>query len=117
MLTVYYGCNTLLAWRLIGATAAGSKQLAGYLVIVGQGGVPAQADEALADPRAIVFDPDYNSNSGESLRTIGESPSFGGILTVITVEEDGVVYGANAWKANDRDHRYYDQGGPDDGDA
>jgi uncharacterized DUF497 family protein len=76
-----------------------------------------QADEALADPQAVVYDPDYNSKSGEGVRTIGESPSFGDILTVITVEEGGVVYGANAWKANGRDRRYYEEGGPDEGDA
>jgi uncharacterized DUF497 family protein len=70
-----------------------------------------QADEALADADAVVFDPDYNSKSGESVRTIGESPSFGDILTVITVDEDGTVYGVNAWKANDRDRRYYQEGG------
>lgn len=74
----------------------------------------AQADEALADDNAVVFNPDYNSKSGESVRTIGESASFGDILTVITVEEDGVNYGVNAWKANERDRRYYEQGGPDD---
>jgi uncharacterized DUF497 family protein len=86
--------------------------------IVANHGVTAeQADEALADPAAVVFDPDYNSKSGESVRTIGDSPSFGDILTVITVEEDGAVYGANAWRANDRDRRYYEQGGPDEGDA
>jgi uncharacterized DUF497 family protein len=71
---------------------------------------PAQADEALADEQAVVFDPDYNSKSGEGVRTIGESPGLGAILTVITVEDDGTVYGVNAWKANARDRRYYQEG-------
>ncbi|WNG80177.1 transposase [Mycobacterium sp. ITM-2016-00316] len=75
----------------------------------------AQANEALADPERVVFIPDYNSTSGESNRTIGYSPSAGAILTVITVfsHEDDVTYGANAWKANARDRRYYEQGGTD----
>lgn len=72
-----------------------------------------QADDALTDPNGVVFDPDYNSNSGEGVRTIGYSTLAREILTVITVEFDGIVYGANAWKANARHRRYYNQGGPD----
>ena len=34
-----------------------------------------QASEALTDPDAVVFDPDYNSRTGEGVRTIGFSPS------------------------------------------
>lgn len=75
---------------------------------------PEQANEALADARAIIFDPDYNSISGEGVRTIGYSRSFGDILTVITFEYEGTVYGSNAWKSNSRDRRYYRQGGPDE---
>jgi hypothetical protein len=36
-----------------------------------------QANEALADPDALVFDPDYASQSGRSVRTIGWSVSHG----------------------------------------
>jgi len=75
---------------------------------------PAEADEALDDPSAVVFDPDYNTESGQSVRTIGYSPSKGAVLTVITVQEEGSVYGASAWKSNSRDRRYYRQGGPDE---
>jgi uncharacterized DUF497 family protein len=75
---------------------------------------PAQADEALDDPSAVIFDPDYNTKSGKSVRTIGYSPSKRAVLTVITVEEDGTVYGASAWKSKGRDRRYYRQGGPDE---
>jgi uncharacterized DUF497 family protein len=75
---------------------------------------PEQADEALDDPSAVIFDPDYNSTSGESVRTIGYSPSARDVLSVITVEEDGIVYGSNAWTSNSRDCRYYQQGGPDE---
>jgi uncharacterized DUF497 family protein len=73
---------------------------------------PEQADEALDDPNAITFDPDYNSKSGESIRTIGYSISAASVLSVITVEDDGIVHGVNAWKSNSRDRRYYQKGGP-----
>jgi len=66
-----------------------------------------QANEALADPDVLVFDPDYASVSGRSVRSIGWSPSAGRLLTVITVIEDGVVYGVNGWPANDVDTRRY----------
>ncbi len=36
-----------------------------------------QANEALADPDALVFDPDYASQSGRSVRTIGWSSRAG----------------------------------------
>lgn len=77
---------------------------------------PAQANEALTDPDRVVIIPDYNSNSGDSARTIGYSTSAGAVLSIITVfsHEDGITYGANAWKANARDRRYYQQGGMDD---
>jgi uncharacterized DUF497 family protein len=68
---------------------------------------PTQADEALADPDALVLDPDPASRSGVSVRTIGVSVSFGALLTVITVVEDGVVWGLNAWRSSDRDARKY----------
>jgi len=86
--------------------------------IVRKRGVTADhAEEALADPAAIVFDPDYNSDSGESVRTIGESPSCGDVLTVITVEHEGAVYGVNAWRSNPRDRNYYKHGGRNEGNA
>lgn len=67
-----------------------------------------QANEALADPDVVVFDPDYASQSGRSVRTIGWSSSAGRLLTVITVAEAGVVYGVNGWPANDADTRRYE---------
>jgi len=66
----------------------------------------------LTNPNAVTFDPDYNSESGDSIRTIGYSISARRVLSVITVEDDGIVYGANAWKSNMRDRQYYQQGGP-----
>ncbi len=73
-----------------------------------------QASEALTDPDAVVFDPDYNSRTGEGVRTIGFSPSAASVMTVITYVMDGVTNGASAWKSNSRDRRYYYQGGPDE---
>jgi len=73
-----------------------------------------QANEALADPEALVFDPDYASQSGRSVRSIGWSSSAGRLLTVITVAEGGVVYGVNGWPANDVDTRRYEGGERDE---
>lgn len=70
---------------------------------------PEWADEALADPDRLVFDPDFASRSGRSVRTIGYSPSADRVLVVITVTEDSRVWGVNAWAANDRDVRAYRQ--------
>jgi uncharacterized DUF497 family protein len=71
-------------------------------------GVRAQdAEEALADPDAVVFDPDYASQSGRSVRTIGWSPSVGQLLTVITLADGALTYGVNAWPSNDGDARRY----------
>jgi hypothetical protein len=50
---------------------------------------------------------DPASRSGVSVRTIGVAVSFGALLTVITVVEDGVVWGLNAWRSSDRDARKY----------
>ena len=72
-----------------------------------------QANEALADPEALVFDPDYASRSGRSVRTIGYSPAAGRLLTVITVSDGGVVHGVNGWPANDVDRRRYEEGNED----
>ncbi|BBZ00803.1 hypothetical protein MCHIJ_02400 [Mycolicibacterium chitae] len=70
---------------------------------------PAIADEALTDPARLVQDPDPASKSGVSVRTIGYSPSFGALVTVITVEEAGTVFGINAWPSNDTDSRKYER--------
>jgi hypothetical protein len=66
-----------------------------------------QANEALPDPDRVVLDPDPASRSGVSVRTIGYSPTRGELLTVLTVGEDGVVYGINAWESNPTDQCRY----------
>lgn len=79
----------------------------GEYIATRHGITAAQADEALTDPTALVFDPDYASQSGRSVRTIGWSPTAGRLLTIITVAQDGVVYGINGWASNDIDTHHY----------
>jgi hypothetical protein len=81
-------------------------QRGGY--IVARHGVNSRcADEALDDPDALVYDPDPASKSGRSIRTIGYSVSAVAVLTVITVEDKGVLYGVNAWRSNETEQRRY----------
>lgn len=57
-----------------------------------------QASEALADPLAMVADPDPKSRSGRSARVIGYSASVGAVLVVILVRREdkpGAWWGAN----------------------
>ncbi len=69
---------------------------------------PEIANEALADENALVPDPDPASKSGVSVRTIGRSATLGDLVTVITVtDDDGMVYGVNAWRSNLQDIRKY----------
>jgi hypothetical protein len=68
-----------------------------------------QANEALADPDRVVLDPDPASLSGVSVRTIGYAASRHRLLTVLTVEEDGMTYGLNAWVSNPTDRRRYQE--------
>jgi hypothetical protein len=70
---------------------------------------PAIADEALADPDALVQNLDPASRSGVSVRTIGFSATFGGLVTVITVDEDGTTRAINAWPSNDTDTGKYER--------
>ena len=66
------------------------------------------ADEAYLDESAVTFDPDYASDTGLSVRTIGWSDSAGFLITVITVrDEDGHLWGATAFLANSTDERHY----------
>jgi len=80
----------------------------GEYIVVKHGVTPEQADEALADPNALVQNPDPASRLGVIVRTIGVSPSFGALVIVITVDEDGVAYCINAWRSNDTDIRKYE---------
>lgn len=68
---------------------------------------PAIADEALEDPNRVLIDPDYNSESGKSVRIIGFSVTADEVITVIVLENDGIEYGVNGWAANQTDRRFY----------
>ena len=71
---------------------------------------PEIADEALEDPNRVVIAPDYNSESGRSVRIIGFSVTADDVITVIVLENDGTEYGVNGWTANEKDRRFYDAG-------
>lgn len=68
----------------------------------------AEANEALRDPMRVLIDPDYNSKTGQSARIIGWSDTYGDLLSIIVVTEDGDEYGANGWRSNEKDRRLYE---------
>lgn len=75
--------------------------------IAKRGMTPTIANEALTDPNRLVQVPDPASKSGASDRTIGYSHTYGGLVTVITVDDDGTVFGINAWPSSTTDIRKY----------
>ena len=67
-----------------------------------------EAEEALADPNRLVFDPDPRRNpGGKGVRIIGYSHTAQEILAVILVNDDGTIYGGTAHKANAKEIRLY----------
>jgi len=76
----------------------------------------AEASEALADPDALLFDPDPKSASRQSARLLGYSPTATAVLAVLAVirvrreERPGAWWGANAWRANSTDRQTYREG-------
>lgn len=71
---------------------------------------PDEANEALSDPGRVVIDPDYNSTSGRTTRIIGFAQAVDDLVTVIVLEDQGVIYGVNAWRSNARDRQIYREG-------
>lgn len=72
-----------------------------------------EANEALADVDAQLFDPDPKSTSGRGARVLGYSRTARAVLVVILVHRDdkiGAWWGANAWRANNADRRIYRDG-------
>ena len=67
-----------------------------------------EANEALEDEYRLALIPDPASKSGKSIRTIGRAASTGRLVTVITLEDEGVIYGVNGWPSNDVDTRKYE---------
>lgn len=70
----------------------------------------AQANEVLEDPDRVLIQPDYNSKSGKSDRVIGYSLSYGDLLSVILLREEGNLYGVNGWRSNKKDRAIYSEG-------
>lgn len=69
-----------------------------------------QAEQALADPARVIFEPDYASKSGSSVRIIGYSETAGRVLTVIVViDDEGKEWGGSSWPANAKDLSYYER--------
>jgi hypothetical protein len=67
-------------------------------------------EEAVADPRAMVTDPDPRSQTG-AVRIVGYSPAAGFVLTVIALPVDGELWGVSAWKTTGAERRRYQEGG------
>jgi len=72
-----------------------------------------QANEAIVDADALLFNPEPKSTSGVSARVIGYSPTAAAVLVVILVRREdkpGSWWGANGWRANGTDRRIYAEG-------
>ena len=65
------------------------------------------AKEAWDDLNRVVIDPDPASQSGDSIRVIGRSPTNDCIYTVIAVYVDGELVIATAWKSNSTQVQIY----------
>jgi hypothetical protein len=63
---VYYARNTVQEVEVIWPAATIEKIAAREITV-------AQAEQAINDPDAITYDPDPNSQSGQSIRIVGYS--------------------------------------------
>ena len=79
----------------------------GEYILARHGIHPTWADQALDDPDRVVITPDPASKSGRGVRTIGWSYTASRIITVITLVDNGRLYGVNGWVANSSDQRLY----------
>jgi uncharacterized DUF497 family protein len=64
--------------------------------------------EAVADPRAVVSDPDPRSETGAA-RIVGYSPTAGFVITVIALRLDEQMWGVSAWKTTGAERRNYQE--------
>jgi len=78
----------------------------GDYMVAKHGVAPSEANEALADPQQVIFDPDPSSISGQGIRVVGQTRT-GRLLSVLVLNMSGVLYGVNGWDANARDARIY----------
>lgn len=73
----------------------------------------AEANEALTDVDAQLFDPGPKGISGGSARLLGYSRTAQAVLVVILVHREdklGAWWGANGWRANSTDRHMYREG-------
>ena len=72
-----------------------------------------EANEALADVDAQLFDPDPKSTSGKGARVLGYSRTTRSVLVIILVHREdkiGAWWGASGWRGNSTDRRIYREG-------
>jgi hypothetical protein len=72
----------------------------------------AEANEALADADARLYDPDPKSKNGSSARVIGYSPTAVAVLVVILVHREDkpdAWLGANGWRPTARTDVYIEK--------
>jgi uncharacterized DUF497 family protein len=65
--------------------------------------------EAVADPRAVVSDPDPRSKTGAA-RIVGYSPTAGFVITVIALRLGEELWSVSAWKTTGAERRNYQEG-------
>jgi hypothetical protein len=66
-----------------------------------------EANEAVRDPDRVLVNPDYNSQSGRTVRIIGYCQQRGELLSIIAINDHGTDYGVNGWASNSKDRRIY----------
>lgn len=71
------------------------------------GNTVALANDAVSDANRVIVNPDYNSESGRTVRIIGYSQFAGAIITVIAMADGGIDYRINGWIYNEKDRRIY----------
>ncbi len=70
----------------------------------------AWADEAFADPDALIDSPDPASQTGKTDRLVGYSPAARMVIVVVYLRDEKI--GVSAWKANEtQTHRYWETRG------
>lgn len=70
---------------------------------------PAEAEEGIDDPAALLRSPDPASRSRRSDRYVGCSTTRGQLLVVIVVRHGGRLYGGNAWPTYAAHRKLYDE--------
>ncbi|MDA2987904.1 MAG: transposase [Actinomycetota bacterium] len=71
--------------------------------------------EACSDDDRVILDPDPASRSGQSLRIVGFSASFGHPVTVVGFRRRTHIEITSAWRSNPRDQRIYRERQGNDG--